>query len=238
MALSAANVIQAKTDFADATTTPTITLDAATSPGGTLTVEVFGPSTWADMPDGWVNDFAGGSSRGWVFRYPTGAGGETSFSGWVYIAAVDWLWRITEWDVGLDPVSALEGGAVGSSTSGVISTFSTGTTPAVVRDDVVALCAMYWSKAPGASAQSFDFGSWTNSFTERDDFRHSVAASTSEYDAGFAWKFESPAAGATYSTTATITTTPQNVNDTYRSTLVPYAASVPVVVAGPTVMAG
>lgn len=236
MPLSAGNVIQAKTANAVNQQTISVTLDNPTTPGGTVTVEMLGPAVYPSMPAGWDFDGLVPSSAPvqWTFHYCGGPGGETSWS-WTYVAATHWLWRVTEWDVGLDPVSPLEVWAEGDNLGGTgVTTVSSGTTPATNRGDVVALAMHSWF-SNRTSAQAFNWDSYTNGFTERDELR--VTMSPTEYDTAWSWKFGTTP-GATYETTATVNTTPRDALDTYRAHVVVYAATVPVEVPPGVLAAG
>jgi hypothetical protein len=230
MPLSAANVIQAKTASAGAVDPVTVALDDPTTAGSTVTVEMFGPIAWPGMPAGW--EFDATLDVLWCFRYSGGPGGETSWD-WSPGFPNDYQWRVTEWDVGLDPVSPFEGWAGNNASGTGVTTVSTGiSAPETNRAEVVALAYHHWVRG-ATTAQAFDWSAHTNGFTERDEAR--VSFSTSEVDGCWSWRFDSTL-GSNYECTATVNTTPRNAADVYYALLVVYAASVPEIVAGPTMM--
>jgi hypothetical protein len=222
--LSAANAIQEVTGTQAASTTAAVTLPAATQPGGTVTVELYGPISWPGMPAGWEFDATAGS-QAWMFRYSGGPGGETSWT-FSFLAPVDWIWRVTEWDATLDPVSPLDA-TPGTNTDGGsgVTTLSTGTTGTTVRAETVALGMHLWRFAP-AQARTVSFGSHTGGFTERDETRWSTGAA--EIDASWSWLFNSGT--GTFECTATVSNSAPNASDTYYAMCVTYAATVPVLV--------
>jgi hypothetical protein len=226
--LSAANAIQAKTGQQANSATATVTLDNPTSPGGTVTVELWGPIVWPGMPDGWEYD-ASVFSTGllWVFRYSGGPGGETSWQ-WTLGFATNWFWRVTEWDTALDPVSPLETFANNTASGTGVTTVSTGTTPTTTRAEVVCLATHVWNRGSN-TAQTFNWDSYTNGFVERDELR--VTMGLSEFDVAWSWLFADTA--GTFETTATVNTTPRNAGDTYYSLILVYAATQPVMVDTP-----
>jgi hypothetical protein len=235
MALSSANVIQAKTGTADSLTTISVTLDNPTTGGGTVTVEMFGPSVWPGMPDGWDFDcFAIPSAPIlWAFRLPNVPAGLSSW-GWTWIAPTSWMWRVTEWDTALDPVSPFEVTSNNSATGSGVATVSTGTTPTTNRAELVALAthvAVHTTSAPG---MTLNFSGHTNSFTERDEVRLSLL--NGEWQASWSWVFAE--AAGTFETTATVNNSAPAGTDSYYALMAVYAASIPEVVPAPTVMTG
>ena len=238
MPLSAANVVQAKTGSigGGGATSADITLDNPTTAGNTVTVEMHGPAVWPGMPPGW--DFDGSYPDVgpilWVFRLSGAAspGGETSWT-WTTLGPSAWMWRVTEWDVGLDPVDPFEIYAGNVASGASVPTFSSGTTATTNRAEVVALAMFRWSFAGGADpTRTFGFGPYTNGFTERDEVR--VNGTAGEFDAAWAWAFAE--ATGTFETTATVTSSSSSSQDSYFAQIAVYAATVPVVVPAPTVM--
>jgi len=225
--LSAANAIQAKTGSSSNTTSATVALDNPTTPGGTVTVELFGPIAWPGMPDGWEYDASTFSTGlAWMFRYSGGPGGETSWT-WTLGFAVNWVWRVTEWDVGLDPISPLETWTANTASGVGVTTVSTGTTPTTTRAETVALAWHLWNWG-GVSAQSFDWSAHTNGFVERDELRVTFPAGTgAEMDSCWSWAFSDTA--GTFECTATTNTTPRHAGDTFYSLIVVYAATQPII---------
>lgn len=223
MPLSSANVVQAKTGQALGQNPVSITLDNPTGAGNTVTVELFGPAVYPTAPDGWDYDLSspGFAPVQWNFHRAGIPAGESSWD-FTYIVATDWIWRVTEWDTALDAVDPLEQTSTGSASGLGVTSLSTGTTPTTVRAEVVALAMLSWAWG-GTSAQAFDFGAWTSSFTERDEAR--VSGTNVEYDLAWAWLFADTS--GSFGTTATITTTPDR-SATYAASLVVYAASQPL----------
>jgi hypothetical protein len=232
--LSAANAVQAKTGSTTNNAVNEVYLDAPTAEGNTVTVELFGPNSYPGGPGatvGWeydANDGAGG--RCWVFRRSGVAAGEgvQGSTAWTWDSTpvpFNWLWRATEWDQGLEPVSPLEAWA-SNLVTGVQATVSTGTTPPTNRAEVVALAMHHWQMAAGNSAQTFDWDAHTNGFVERDELR--FTATNTEQDICWSWLFAS--ATGTFECTATANTTPKNVGDAYRGLIVVYAAAQPTMI--------
>lgn len=224
------NAVQAKTGSATAVDTISVALDAPTGDGGSVIVEMFGPIVWPGMPEGFDFDFAYPASAPvlWVFRKSPTVAGESSWS-WTNTiggtpTATNWLWRVTEWDAGLDPVSGFEGSSGGNASGTGVTTLSTGTSaPETRRSGSVALATHLWQLPGTNSAQTFDWSSHTNGFTERDELR--VTLGTSELDASFSWAFGDTVA-LNYEVTATVNTTPRRAGDTYYAILAVYGASV------------
>jgi len=244
VALSAANVVQAKTGPlppSSGATSVEVSLDSPTQAGGTVTVEMCGPATWPGMPDGWdydVNAPAAGPFL-WVFRRSGTAAGEgvagsTAWT-WSYIAPTNWMWRATEWDTALDPVSPLEVVAAAGASSGAgVTSVSTTTTPVTNRAEVVALATHLWVYGAGADpSRVFGFGPYTNGFAERDELRFN--ATSGEY--GIAWSWAFAQATGTFETSATVSNSAPSANDAYYALIAVYAATQPVVVPAPTIMA-
>jgi len=237
MPFSAANVIQAKTGSAENIDTATVTLDNPTREGSTVTVELSAAGInlfeSGTVPANWEYDGASASFMLQAYRRPGIPAGESSWD-FSYIVVTHWLWRVTEWDVGLDPISPLSGSGANVATGTGVTTFSSGTSTATDRVPNVALATHLWSYVSGPSAQSFDWSGHTNGFTERDELRVSYASSGRENDACWSWLFNDT--GGSYETTATVNTTPRHANDTYHSLIVVYAATQPVIVPAPTVI--
>lgn len=238
MPLSAANAVQAKSGTANNLQTVSVALDNPTSGSGdhTVTVEMYGPALWPGMPDHWEYDGNAPEAAPilWAFRRPQVPAGESSWD-WTYIAATNWLWRVTEWDSVLDPVGPFEAFKAGTTQNGTgVTTVSTGTTPSTNRAEVVALATHSWHRLAN-SAQSFNWSDHTNGFSERDDVRATLG--NAEYDLGFSWKFAE--ATGTFECTATVNTSPRDAADSYNALVVVYAAtSVPLLNPGGSVVMG
>jgi hypothetical protein len=226
--LSAANIIQAKTGTVGGAGLQDIDviLDSPTTPGGTVTVQMYGPILWPGMPDGWNYDCACvvGSPLLWVFRYPTGAGGETSWPWHDPIGARVWAWRVIEWDATLDPISAFETYSQNSASGASVATFSSGTTPATTRAEVVSLVHHLTTHQASAPGMTLNFSGHTNGFVEQDEARLSLTAQ----EVASSWSLAfGDTAGATYETTATVNTTAPAAGDSYYALQAVYAAAVP-----------
>jgi hypothetical protein len=239
MSLSAANVIQAKSDHLTDTIAP-VALDdpEGTKAGSTVIIEISGggaPIMDGGMagviPDGFELDALGLVSAGarylHVLRKRDVAAGEgiLGSTSWdiAYVAAQNWGWRVTEWDRGLEPVSPLEAVAYGSDGGTGPTSLSTGTAPAggnTGRSDLVALAWHYWSRSSNTAATGIWSGH-TNSFTVRDTLRWTSGMTESE--SSWSWLF-SPAAGQ-FETTATINLSPRVAADLYVALMVVYAAT-------------
>jgi hypothetical protein len=232
--LSAANVLQAKTGSSNATTTAPVALDNPTTPGGTVIVEINGPTTNPVMPaDGWELDYYGTPSlQQMVFRYSDGPGGETSWTFTNFLGgtpfATAWHWRVTEWDLSLDPVSPLEAAAAATASGTGVATLSTGTTSVTNRAETVALAWHMWRRASN-TAQTFDWSGHTNGFVERDEIR--LTQATLEFDSCWSWAFTDTAAAA--ECTATVNLVTRNAGDNYYGMVVVYAADQPIMVDPP-----
>lgn len=251
MALSAANVLQAKTaTITTATTAGAVSLDdpAGTQDGSTVTIELFAsgnPFTTEGLggvvPDGFETDgetLLGGSQPYlWMFRKRDvtageGVAGSTSWD-FTASAAVWWSWRVTEWDRGLEPVYPLER-VSGNWVSGTgITTVSTGATGTTDRTDTVGLCWHHWQRST-ATGQTFDWSGHTNGFTERDELRWTNGPGNLEVDDCWSWAFASTPTA--HECTATVNLTTRDAQDQYMALLVVYAAAEPEIVAGPTVV--
>lgn len=234
MALSAASVLQARTGSASAVDPATVTLDSPTTPGGTVIVEMYGPAQWPGMPPGWEFDaVTAPASAVWVFRYSGGPGGETSWDFHNFLsAATNWVWRVTEWDATLDPVSPLDATpGVNALTSASVPTLSTGTSGTNVRAESVALATHLWSLGSSAPAKTVTFSAHTNGFTERANTR--VSFSGQEISASWSWLFNS--SPGSYECTATVTNSAPTTEG-YYGMVVCYAATVPVVLPAPQIM--
>lgn len=233
MPLSAANVIQAKTDKLSASTAPVV-LDAGTRAGSTVTVEIYADSVpimdggiGGRIPDGFEFDassVSAGSPDLHVFRKRNVAAGEgvAGSTPWnfTYITALNWIWRVTEWDTGLEPVYPLEARSHNTATGTSPTTLSTGTTPQTSRGDLVCLAWHQWVRNAN-TAQSMTWSGHTNGFTERDAVRWTMG--TSEYGISWSWLF-AEAAGQ-FETTATINLATRAAADLYFALLVVYAAT-------------
>lgn len=236
--LSAANVVQAKTGTLTNGNPAQVVLDAGTTAGNTVTVEMYGPALWPGMPDGWQYDGTAPDAAPllWCFRRSgvaagEGVSGSTSWD-WTYIAATNWLWRVTEWDTGLDPVGPFEAFAAGTTQNGTgVTAQSTGTTPSTNRAEVVALATHSWHRLAN-TAQSFDWSGHTNGFTERDDTRATMG--NAEYDLSWSWLFASTP--GTFECTATVNLGTRAASDSYNSLIVVYAAATPEIVPGAVVI--
>jgi hypothetical protein len=238
MPLGPANVIQARTGSVVEQTIAEVYLDNPTTEGSTVTVEMHGPVVYPGMPAGWEYDGnEGAGPHLWVFRKSGVAAGEgvQGSTGWTwsYFAPLTWMWRVTEWDSALEPVSPLEARAGGGTVTGSgVTTVSTGTTAQTSRAEVVCLATHVW-QLPAASAQSFDWSGHTNGFVERDELR--LSETGGEFDASWSWLFADTI--GSFECTATVNTTPRVAGDTFRALIVVYAAAQPEVVPAPTVMA-
>jgi hypothetical protein len=236
--LSAANIIQAKTGTVGGAGLQDIdvVLDDPTTPGGTVTVQMYGPILWPGMPDGWEYDCACivGSPLLWMFRYPDGPGGETSWPWHDPIGARVWAWRVTEWDTVLDPIGPYEFYAQNTDSGASVATLSTGTTPTTNRGEVVALATHVTTHQVGAPGMTLNFSGHTNGFAEQDEARLSMT--NQELAASFSLLFaDTP---ATFECTATVNTSAPAAADSYYALISVYAAAQPEIVAGPTVMSG
>lgn len=238
-AITAANVIQAKTGSTGTGTTsaPEVVLDAGTQAGSTVTIELWAFNTpftveglEGRVPDGFETDAMSvdpnGNAQLYVFRKRDVAAGEgvAGSTPWVfgYLSAIGWCWRVTEWDTGLDPVFPLEI-AVSNWASGTgATTVSTGTTTSNGRADTVCLAWHFWSNGVGDGAGvTVSWGSHTNGFTERDELRGVVGSS--DYCASWSWAFNT--ATAQFETTATNTISSRHATDNFWALLVVYAAT-------------
>lgn len=246
MPLSAADAIQAKTGTAQAATAAVV-LDAGTTEGSTVTVEMlagFTPITDGGMtgrvPDGFeVDAISTGTANKiiWVFRKSNVAAGEgvAGSTSWdfAYLAAIAWTWRVTEWDVELEPVSPVEATASFSQASPAPSPHTSGTTVTSNRGDVMALAQHLWWRIPSAG-EAISWGSYTNGFTLRDQV--TWTASTTRICHAWSWAFSSSA--ASFETSPAISGVTPGANDTACAMVAVYATSVPEVVAGPTMSGG
>jgi hypothetical protein len=223
--LTQANVIQAKTGAVGGSGLQDIdvVLDNPTTPGGTVTVQMYGPILWPGMPDGWEYDCACivGSPLLWMFRYPDGPGGETSWPWHDPIGARAWMWRVTEWDTVLDPVGPFECYSQNSASGASVATLSTGTTPTTNRGEVVALATHVATHQAGAPGMTLNFSDHTNGFVEQDEVRLSMT--NQELAASFSLVFDDTV--GTYECTATVNTSAPAAADSYYSLLAVYAAS-------------
>jgi hypothetical protein len=225
--LSAANVIQAKTDWSTvASTSIPVDLDAPTTGGGTVTVEMYGPPLWPGQPDGWEYDVMAGQ-RIWYFRRSNVPAGESTWT-WTSVSPVTAMWRVTEWDAGLDPVSPLEA-ANGTSTGGAgVTTLSTGTgvPNPNSRAETVALAMHCWtfSQPGGDPTRVVTFTGHTNSFTVRDTAR--LSPTNQDLAACWSWVFDDTV--GSFETTATVGNNAPDASDVYYAAVAAYAATVPV----------
>jgi hypothetical protein len=233
MALSAANAVQAKTGSVTATTAD-IALDDPTQEGSTVTVEVTASSIplmaagmAGSVPDGFLFDACSiltPSRPQLVFRKPGLTGGEQSWTFSTAPTTAIWMWRVTEWDTGLEPVSPLEAVSYGTASGTGVTSLSTGTAPPggsnTGRGGLVCLAWHHWERQSN-TAQAFDWSDHTNGFTERDEQRWTVGAQ--ESDDCWSWLF-SDVAGQ-FSCTATVNLTTRSAIDNYAALLVVYAAT-------------
>lgn len=248
MALSSANVIQAKTGSSINSATASVVLDAGTTEGSTVIVELYAGSVpFTDgglggrVPDGFETDavsLSGTSKMLYVFRKRDVAAGEgvAGSTPWdfTYIAANNWAWRVTEWDTGLDPVFPLETSSSNFATGSSPTDLSTGTTTETGRDDFAVLAWHHWHRV-NAGVPTMSWSGHTNGFAERDELRY--AFGTAEADESWSWAFHSGSV-TTFETTATINLSDHNAADVFVALLVVYAEVIPEIVAGPTVMSG
>jgi hypothetical protein len=228
MALSAANAVQAKTGTVGGAGQQTVdvTLDNPTSGSGdhSVIVEMYGPIVWPGMPDNWQFDcFAiPASPILWTFRRSGIPAGESTWQWTDPIGARVWAWRVTEWDIVLDPVFPYETYSQNSASGASVSTLSTGTTPATTRGEVVALATHLTTHQASAPGMTLNFSGHTNGFTERDEARLSLT--NQELAASWSWAFGT-SAGATYECTATVNTSAADAADSYYALLAVYAAT-------------
>jgi hypothetical protein len=220
--LSAANVLQAKSG-GGVIQNLTITLDNPTQAGSTIIIELWAPGSLTivgTLPDGFQLD-ANLSSQFYTMRKARVAEGETSFA-FTYSTSTFWAWRITEWDTALEPESPFETWASAAQVATGLSSFSTGTTWASSRPNVVALATHCWKRGQTDTGYTFDWGSHTNGFTERDELR--ISATAVEFDACWSWKFAE--ATDTFETTATATCNNAfDAQDTFWAVCAVYAAT-------------
>jgi hypothetical protein len=221
--LSAANVIQAKTDSASNANPVDVVLDNPTTEGSTVTLEMWGPAAWPGMPSqpGWEG------AQLWAFRRSDVAAGEgvAGSTPWTvtYFTATNWMWRVTEWDRGLEPVSPFER-AASNGVAGATSTLSTTTTsPDTNRAETVCLATHLWFTTGSDPTKHFAWTGHTGGFTERDQLRASFASS--EACASWSWRFNS--ATGVYECTATEDTVTGG-GDSNHALLVVYAATTTV----------
>jgi hypothetical protein len=236
MALSAANILQAKTGNIDATTAQ-VALDAGTQAGSTVTVEIsLGGMSMMDggmggaIPAGFEFDGfsdADGIHYLHMFRKRNVAAGEgvAGSTTWDFssVGPFPWTWRVTEWDAELEPVYPLEAISSNFATGTSPTSLSTGTAPAsgnTSRSDLVCLAWHLWHRS-AATAQSMTWSGHTNSFTVRDSLRWS----TTSVEFGSCWSILFAAAAGAFETTATINLTTRNAGDVYVALLVVYAAT-------------
>lgn len=223
MPLSEANVIQAKTGTADSLQTISVTLDNPTRGGGSVIVEMFGPTVWPGMPDGWEFDCLAIPEAPilWCFRLPQVPVIASPSWDWTWISQTSWLWRVTEWDIGLDPVGPFEVSANNSATGASVTTLSTNTTPTTNRAEVVALATHVVAYNAAGPAVTLDFSGHTNGFIERDQAR--LSQLNAEWVASWSWAF--PQATGTFETTATVTNSSPLAGDSYYALMGVYAAT-------------
>lgn len=221
MTLTSANVVQARTGSALDQQTISVTLDNPTRGGGTVIVEMFGPTAWPGMPDGWEFDcFAHGAAPIiWSFRRSPMPAGESSWD-WTYLAPTGWLWRVTEWDTVLDPVGPYECFSSNVATGASVSSLSTGTTPTTNRAEVVCLATHLIAYNASGPSVTLGWSGHTNSFTERDEAR--LSGLNSEWVTCWSWTFAQ--ATGTFETTATVTNSAPLAGDSYYALLGVYAA--------------
>jgi hypothetical protein len=229
MTLSAANAIQAKTGTVGGAGQQTVdvTLDTPTQGGGSVIVEMYGPIVWPGMPDGWEFDCSAIPAAAvlWVFRCSPIPAGESTWQWTDPIGARVWAWRVTEWDLGLEPVGPFETYSQNSASGASVATLSTGTTPATNRGEIVALATHLTTHQASAPGMTLNFSGHTGGFVERDEARLSLT--NQELDVSWSWAFGT-SAGATYECTATVNTSAPAAGDSYYALLGVYAASQPV----------
>jgi hypothetical protein len=213
--LSSANVVQAKTGSAVDVAAAEIVLDSGTQAGSTVTIELWaGGVPFTDgglsgvVPAGFETDAVAtvGSPATkflYVFRKRDTAAGEgvAGSTSWdfAFLANNFWVWRATEWDTGLEPAFPMEA-AVANWVDNAPATMSTGTPPTTSRANTVGLACHFWLRPSGNGTQA-TWSSWTNGFTERDQFRADLGA-VSPVGVAFAWSWLFATATGTFETTA------------------------------------
>lgn len=239
MPLSAANAIQAKTGqiTSPAGGPAQVVLDGGTTAGSTVTLELSSNAvSFTDgafgtrVPNGWELDAVapgvGGIKNLWVFRKrevaaEEGVAGSTSWDFDAGGLALIWSWRVTEWDLGLEPISPLEAVAANSDGGAAVTSLSTGTSTSTSRSDLVLLTFHYWTQINGTNP-TFSFSSYTpSSFVKRDELFW--VSGSNYYDSAWGWRFVN-AAGA-YECTANITNSSPQAGDAFSALLVGYAAT-------------
>jgi hypothetical protein len=237
--LSTASALQAKSGGVRGGPV-SIGLDSPCTAGSTVTVELwaggiafadFAPGYAGAVPDGFQLDGCTTATTAvnrflYTFR-KTVTAGEQSWS-WNSLAApLDWLYRVTEWNADLEPVSPLEGYAgdyyAEPTTPNPPATFSTGTAPSAGntnRASVVALaCHMF-----RATAGTFSFSNLTGGFDQRDALSNfTPSGSAYHYWTVWSWKFAQ--AVGQFECTASCARTGAASGDNYASLVTVYAAT-------------
>lgn len=241
MALSAANVIQAKTGSATGVATASVALDNPCVDGSTVTIElcaggisIMDTGYAGRVPDGFEFDGdseALGARYLHAFRKPGVTAGEQSWD-FAYAVAANWYWRVTEWDQGFEVVSPLDAFTSNFATGTGVTSLSTGTTPTNGRADTVALGWHLWQFNANDPSQSVVWSNYTNGFTERDQLRGSQG--TADFASAWSWKFNTSTDA--FESTASVANANPNAGDIYVAMLVVYAAAQPEIVSAPTMI--
>jgi len=226
--LSAADVVQAKTGQQLAATTAVVALDDPTQEANTVTLEIHGLGiTLSDpqlcsVPAGWSLDANPLDPNGlhllYMFRKQV-TGGEQSWN-FGFIATATWVWRVTEWDTGFEPVSPLEAVTAAAATGTGVTALSTGTTHTTSRAGLACLAWHHWQR-PTNTAQSMTFSGHTGGFVIRDELRNT--SGNIDYADCWSWAFSEDA--GSFETTATVNLAAQAANDIYMAQMVVYAAT-------------
>lgn len=234
--LSAANVVQAKTDKLRGDPAP-IALDSPCQEGNTVTVEVMaGLSALMDggmeghIPagfnyDGGTVDLSAGSRYMMVFRKPGVAAGEQS---WNFTAGFtsDWHWRVTEWDQALELVSPLEVPIATALASGTAPTsLSTGNAPEIGTTSRASGVCLGWHllKRLSTATGTVSWSGHTNGFSVRDALDWQPVGSAQHLISSWSWLFSDTA--SQYECTATLNRSVPDASDVLVSLLVVYAAT-------------
>lgn len=236
--LSAASALQAKSDFLNGGPI-TVALDSPCQEGNTVTIELFSqavaffdfaPGYSGAVPDGFELDSCviGSAAKFlYTFRKRNVAAGEQSWQFNSILAPLSWMWRVTEWNTDLEPISPLEG--FNGEYRGFVNapaTLSSGIAPPngnTGRDNCMALgWHMFFEGA--ADAGTFSWSDLTNGFVVRDSLVGvRIAAGSSRYWATWSWKFAS--VPSQFETTATANRTGGVSGDNYAAMMTVYAAT-------------
>lgn len=245
--LSPASVIQAKTDVVRGGPV-SLGFDGSCQAGSTVTIELstegvafidFAPGLGGNVPDGFELDSCTLSTASvikylYCFRKSGVAAGEQTWSFNSLTAPLDWVYRATEWNAKLEPISPLEGYDSNFyaevTTPNPPATLSTGTAPttgATNRQNVVALA---WHLFFSSNAGTFAFSNLTNGFTERAALSSVLATPPGaiKYWPTWSWLFADTA--GQFECTATCARTGAASGDNYASLVTVYAATTAIYV--------